>query len=150
LQRWPAASVIPAGGKEIPMLKGSCLCGVARYEVDGEIHSISHCHCSMCRKGHGAAFATYGNVAVDTFRWTEGEDAVSSYSSSPGAVRTFCRHCGSNLQWKFLSKPERFGLALGTLDDDPVGRPDCNIYVDSKAPWFEITDQLRQYSGDND
>ena len=44
------------------MLRGSCLCGTVRYEIRGPVGRVSHCHCAMCRKAHGAAFATYGRV----------------------------------------------------------------------------------------
>jgi hypothetical protein len=40
-----------------------------------------------------------------------------------------------------------FGIALGTLDDDPGVRPESHIFVGSKAPGFEITDELPQYPG---
>src|SRR5207249_145423 len=37
---------------------GSCLCGDVAFElVPGDW--MGHCHCSMCRKAHGAAFATH-------------------------------------------------------------------------------------------
>ena len=39
-----------------------------------------------------------------------------------------------------------YGIALATLDDDPGVRPGLHIFVGSKAPWFEITDDLPQYS----
>ena len=44
------------------MATGSCLCGSIRYTLDRPIEEIDHCHCSMCRRFHGAAFATYGRV----------------------------------------------------------------------------------------
>jgi hypothetical protein len=44
---------------ESTMNQGRCLCGRVRYEIPGEIYSVVHCHCSMCRKHHGAAFATW-------------------------------------------------------------------------------------------
>ncbi len=78
------------------MLSGSCLCGAVSYEIDAPIESASHCHCSQCRKAHGAAFATYGKVRREAFRYVAGADAVAEYHSSPGVTRTFCRHCGSN------------------------------------------------------
>jgi len=34
---------------------------------------------------------------------------------------------------------------MGTLDDDPRIRPTFHVFVGSKAPWFEITDQLPQF-----
>jgi hypothetical protein len=36
-------------------------------------------------------------------------------------------------------------IPAGTLDDDPGVRPVVNIFVASKAPWFEISDGLPQF-----
>ena len=41
--------------------------------------------------------------------------------------------------------PENYGLAMGTLDDDPGVRPSYHIFVGSKAPWYDITDNLPQF-----
>jgi hypothetical protein len=38
-------------------------------------------------------------------------------------------------------------VPMGTLDEDPHISPRANIFVDSKAPWFTITDDLPQSSG---
>jgi hypothetical protein len=100
----------------------------------------------MCRKAHGAAFGTYARVETPDFRLLSGDAEVGSYQSSPDVRRTFCKRCGSTLQFMRLSKPDHFWLALGTLDDDPGVRPSLHIYVDSKAPWFEITDGLPQHA----
>jgi hypothetical protein len=35
-------------------------------------------------------------------------------------------------------------VALGSLRDEPSIRPSEHIFVASKAPWFEITDDLPQ------
>ena len=37
------------------------------------------------------------------------------------------------------------GLNLGSLLDTPSIRPAAHIYVGSKAPWHEITDDLPQH-----
>ena len=58
---------------------GSCLCGAVKFEVDMEIDAASHCHCSMCRKWHGAAFATYATAPADRFRITQGADTLRGY-----------------------------------------------------------------------
>ena len=44
------------------MLKGSCLCGSVRYEIDGPLDGAMNCHCSMCRKAHGAAFRSRAGI----------------------------------------------------------------------------------------
>lgn len=127
------------------MLRGSCLCGRIRYEIRGPLGRASHCHCSMCRKAHGAAFGTYARVSRSEFAWLAGEAVVQAYRSSPKVSRTFCGTCGSTLQFIHDDRPETFALALGTLDDDPGIRPTHHIFVSGKAPWFEITDNLPQH-----
>lgn len=126
------------------MIHGSCLCGSVRYEIRGPLGRASNCYCSMCRKAHGAAFGTYARVQRSDFRLLSGEDAIASYASTPGVTRTFCRRCGSTLQFVSADRPASFALALGTLDDDPGVRPEAHIFVGSKAPWVEIADDLPQ------
>jgi hypothetical protein len=124
------------------MLQGSCLCGAVRYEVTGAFGEIHHCHCSRCRKAHGAAFSTFGRLARAQFRITAGADAVRTYRSSPQVERTFCNTCGSNLTFAFEPLPADIWVAVGTLDDDPGTRPSAHIFAASKAPWHPITDEL--------
>ena len=53
------------------MIRGSCLCGAIRYEIAGPFEDMRHCHCSRCRKAHGAAFSTFARtskVALRLFR----------------------------------------------------------------------------------
>lgn len=90
------------------MLRGSCLCGSVRYEIRGAVGRAVHCHCSMCRKAHGAAFATYGRVERSDFTLVSGAGDIASYSSSPGVTRTFCKRCGSNLQFISDRRPTTF------------------------------------------
>ena len=127
------------------MLEGSCLCGGIRYEVRGPVGRVSHCHCAMCRKAHGAAFATYGRVERTDFVLVSGADEIASFQSSPGVSRTFCKRCGSTLQFISDKRPSTFSLALGTLDDNPNVEVSLHIFVGSKAPWFQITDDLPQH-----
>lgn len=128
-------------------LTGGCLCGGVRYEVSGPLGRASHCHCRMCRKQHGAAFGTYARVKAADFRFTQGADLVQQYRSSPEVLRTFCRVCGSTLQWLWEPRLTTQAIALGTLDDDPGVRPELHIFTADKAPWFDITDDLPQHAG---
>ncbi len=126
------------------MVKGSCLCGGVQYEIDGEISLMANCHCSMCRKHHGAPFVTFVGVNTADFRWAKGEDLLVRYQSSPGHTRAFCRVCGSSLP-DLDPGAASFFLPAGTLDDDPGPRPAAHIFVASKAPWVEISDELPQF-----
>ena len=128
------------------MIRGSCLCKRVRLEIHGKLANASHCYCSMCRKEHGAAFGTYAEVRADNFRIVAGEELILRYRSSPGVERTFCSRCGSTLQFISQKNPGMAEIALGVLDDDPGIRVSRHIFVASKAPWVEITDDLPQYA----
>lgn len=136
----------------MPAIRGSCLCGGVSFEIDGPLSHVLHCHCSKCRKQHGAAFRSRTRVRIEDFRWLQGEHLVSYYESSPGFHRGFCSRCGSPI----VNRPAPnyaaaairgtdLGVPLGILDSDPGVRPELHCFVGSKAPWFEITDDLPQY-----
>jgi hypothetical protein len=130
---------------DMDMFEGACLCGEVRYRVDREIEELSHCHCSMCRQLHGAAFGTYAGEKSAGFHWLSGASKVKSYTSSPGVKRTFCAICGSTLQALFDTSPEMVYLTMGTVQGNPVHPEPFHIFVGSKAPWFTITDDYPQY-----
>jgi hypothetical protein len=54
------------------MLTGSCLCSAVRYEIDGKIGPVGHCHCATCRKAQGGAFVTNAPVRTKYFRLVTG------------------------------------------------------------------------------
>lgn len=129
--------------------KGSCLCGAVKYEADELSARMAHCHCSMCRKFHGAAFATYGEARASGFRWLDGESELQAYTAENGTTRRFCRHCGSSMTFMSQRDPDDIvEVSLGTLDSNLDHSPDAHIYVDSKANWVDIHDGLPQYSAD--
>ncbi len=130
------------------MMHGYCECRRVTFEIDGDIHDYSHCHCSQCRRLHGAAYATFAGVARNQFRYTSGEDVLKSYASSEGHDRKFCGECGSSIMVELVDEPNDYYVSMSTIDGDPP-RPDgYHIYVTSKAPWHEITDDLAQYETD--
>lgn len=125
-------------------MTGSCLCGGVKYEVDKIGDDIDHCHCTFCQKSHAAAFGTYVNVAPEDFRWLEGEALLARYQSSSHSARVFCSRCGSSLQAD-IEGGKACALTLATLDNPPDFSKGWHMFVRSKAPWYEINDELPQY-----
>jgi hypothetical protein len=107
------------------------------WEVDAALVFVAHCHCSMCRKAHGAAFATFAGGPGRGVRWLRGEDLVARYASSPGGQRPFCSVCGSVVPNE-MADGSMFFVPLGCHDDDPGLRPQMHIFVGSRAPWYEL------------
>ena len=127
------------------MLTGACLCGDIAFEIDGPVDALGHCHCSMCRKSHGSAFATFAAAAPQDFRWVRGAQRVKAYESSAAGYRRFCPRCGSALPttgdgFPFVLVP------LGNVAEDPGVRPRLHMFTDSMAPWDTIVDDLPQYA----
>jgi len=137
-------------------IRGSCLCGGITFEITGPLLASLNCHCSQCRKQHGAAFRSRVRVAASDFHFLAGEHLLKFYQSPRGYQRGFCTDCGSpiinragpnrKMPPEFPDPPSpQYGVALALLDDPPA-RPALHCFVASKAPWFEITDDLPQYS----
>ncbi|MBX2867376.1 MAG: GFA family protein [Acidiferrobacterales bacterium] len=122
---------------------GSCLCGQVHYVIKGSLVDADHCHCSKCRRQHGAAFSSYAGFDPGDFQWTSGEKLVSIYEESSGAGWCFCKCCGSTLAGS--DDGEITSIAMGTVDGDPGMQPEKHIYVGSKADWYEIHDDLPQF-----
>ncbi len=129
------------------MYKGGCLCGKVRFEIHGKIDSIVYCHCSLCRKAQGSAFATNGVVQHENFRFLQGEDELTAFESSPGQHKLFCKHCGSPIISTSTATPHEVRIRLGTIESPIEERPEAHIFAASKADWDEIRDQLPQYDG---
>ncbi len=125
------------------MIDGSCLCGTVCWRCEAGIEELGHCHCSMCRKAHGAPFATYGNASAADFDWLAGEESVAHHASSPQLSRSFCKQCGSVVP--FADRRGVVNVPAGCLDTDPGIRPSAHIFVASKAPWHEISDDLPRF-----
>ena len=133
------------------VLKGQCLCGGIKYEVDKLQPSMAHCHCKMCRKFHGAAFSTFGEAKREDFRWLAGEDLLATFVADNGSKRQFCKVCGSSLTFAVANDAgESVEFTLGTLDSKIDERPDAHIYTDFKADWVDVADDLLCYAAGRD
>jgi hypothetical protein len=84
----------------------------------------------------GSKARVWSNITRAQVGFSVGFVANAARRSSIGRGRT------GSLPTNF---PERYpSTELAILDDPPV-RPACHVFVGSKAPWFEITDDLPQY-----
>ncbi len=125
--------------------EGSCCCGRVRFRVRGPFGSFSHCHCTDCRKSHGAAFATYLGVARARYTFLEGESEIGGFTTGTGTRRTFCRQCGSTLSGTVTNEPETIYVAAGTFDTPVHRKPEHHAFIRSKVNWLDPHDGLPQH-----
>jgi hypothetical protein len=124
------------------MLAGKCECGAVRYRVADAFLYAANCHCSNCRASTGSAFKAFAGIERDNLEITDGADTLLVWGEDD-ANHTRCAICGS-LLYSVVRDGAYVHVALGSLADDPTIRPTEHIFVGSKAPWFEITDDLPQ------
>jgi hypothetical protein len=124
-------------------LAGACGCGASRYRVADAFLYAANCHCSRCRAATGSAFKPFAGIEREKLEITDGLDGLLVFGSED-LNDTRCGVCGS-LLFSVVREGAYVHVAMGSLVDAPGTRPAGHIYVGSKAPWFEITDDLPQF-----
>ena len=127
------------------MINGRCECGRVQYRVEGELVDLCHCHCSICRHLHGAPFVTWGGIKRDDFNYTSGEENLKTYPFSENSDSLFCGNCGSRILVDCKPETHMLYITLGSVNGDINCPAGFHQFVGSKAPWYEITDDLPQY-----
>lgn len=126
------------------MPSGSCNCGAVAFAIDRPLTDVYVCHCSICRRATGANGIAVVVVPNAAFRWTRGEDHVSTWKKPDADWQTwFCRTCGSSLPGQ--NDPQRMFVPAGLLTDAPNLAVAHHIWVDSRAGWDVIGDAGRQH-----
>lgn len=122
-------------------LTGGCLCRAVRFEITTPFLRAGHCHCSRCRRHSGTFGLTQGRVPRDGFRLLQGTEQITVYRPrNGGAVKAFCRDCGSSLFGGTWPVGPEVSVRFGALDGDPGIRPQSHTFVGSAAPWDVVPD----------
>ena len=114
---------------------GGCLCGTVRFKANGAPYRVGICHCTDCRKHHGALFhasAVYPESAV-TF---EGE--MRDYRG-----RHFCPRCGSSVLGQSADEIE---INLGAFDDPDQFIPTYELWTIRREDWLPQFSVARRYA----
>ena len=123
------------------MIRGSCLCGDVAWQVDGPVELMSHCHCSRCRKSHGAAFATAlstcpelsrvarpfasaGNVGT-VFSHPAGRSRFSIVWSSAASVGNFLAYSSKSFRHAACASAPRLPIPFLNWSYTPSGTRNC-------------------------
>lgn len=139
----------PAPERSEATRMGGCLCGAVRFEITLPSKWCAHCHCTMCRRAHGAAFVTWFGMHEDRFLITEGQDLLVRFASSEAAWRGFCGRCGSTMLFGGDRWPGEVHVALACLDGELDRAPQVNVYWDVHVPWVEGMESLPKLGGES-
>lgn len=126
---------------------GSCFCGAVSFEIELPTLFCGHCHCSMCRRPHGASFVTWTGVPIERFSVTSGEQHIQRFQSSEKGTRSFCKLCGSQMFCQ--TEPEIVDVALAALHGKIDREPEAHYFFDSRADWTVVNDDLPKLGGES-
>ena len=117
-------------------LKGGCMCGDIKYDVEGDSSMTGICHCPDCKRQTGSAFSTIVGVGVDQIV-VEGTPRIYETKglSGEGVLRHFCGNCGSPLYSVVNSMPGVAFIKAGTLDDTSWLVPTIEFFCDNADTW---------------
>jgi len=137
-----AQSTVPGAS-----VTGTCLCGAVRFRVTLPTLFCAHCHCSMCRRNHGAAYVTWFGIARERLALEAGADVLVRHASSEHGSRSFCGRCGSSLFCESTRHPDHVDVVLASMLG-PIDRaPAMHVYFDSRADWTDVRDELPRLGG---
>ena len=111
---------------------GGCLCGKIRYRVTGDPR-VHYCHCDMCRRATGSAFAVLAWLRSAGVSWQSEEPTYRR--SSPLAQRGFCRACGTPLTLAYDAAVDEIALHVGTFDNPAELEPQYNYGSAQRLSW---------------
>jgi len=123
---------------------GSCSCGAIRYRVYGPPVMVEYCHCDDCRKSSGSAVSALAGFRRGGFEILDG--LPTYHNATPEVKRSFCGTCGSPLFYENQEYPEDIYINLGSFDELEELPPDRHVWVSERISWYQIRDNLSQFS----
>ena len=131
--------------------EGGCACGHVRYRVESRPLIVHCCHCSVCQRQTGSAFAVNALIEADKVRLLRGDVAEVTVPSPSGKSQVIvrCPKCQVAVWSNYLvfykgilGDAIRF-IRVGTLDDPGKMPPDIHIFTSSKQPWLVLPPDAR-------
>jgi len=105
-----------------------------------------NCHCSNCRATTGSAFLPWGEIERGKLTVTKGAESLTAIGDPAVNHEVRCGACWSLLYWT-VRDGGHIRVPYGALVDEPTLRPTAHMFVGSKAPWYQILDDLPQHDG---
>jgi hypothetical protein len=130
---------------DVLTFEDGCDCGHVRYRM-GQPIFVNCCHCGMCQRFSGSAFAINAMIEADRVE-VIGEHPPETVTTEVGGKAERCPKCGVEL-WAYHRK---FGdafrfIRVGTLDEAASLAPDAHFFVSRKHPWVTIPDDVPAFA----
>lgn len=121
-----------------PQARGCCLCGAVRFAAALPSKWVAHCHCTMCRRAHGAAYVTWAGFEEGRLGIDDARGRLRWYASSAGAERGFCGDCGSTLFFRAERWPGEMHVVVANFQDPLDRAPQAHVFWDARVAWASV------------
>ncbi len=122
---------------QTPETFGRCQCGAVRFRLRAGETQVNVCHCGMCQRASGNAFAALLMCDDALVTWY---GTPATFASSSIAHRGFCARCGTPMFYRQHGGPTE--IMAGTLPHDFPFRPTRNDGVESRHAWVNALADL--------
>jgi hypothetical protein len=130
------------------VVEGRCLCGAVRFEIDYPAFWAWHDHSRASRLAHGAVYATYVGTWRKRFRMIAGEQEIARYEDKPaGAVRSFCRRCGTPLMYDRAGSPHMVNIPRALFQSRTGRQPLYHVAIEELQDWVYAGERLVPLKG---
>lgn len=120
-----------------PIARGGCQCGAIRFTVSEGPAKAGLCHCRMCQRATGNAFAPLFEVPGARVEW-QGK-TPREWASSNISVRGFCPTCGTPL---YLRTGDTIEIMAGCFAPDFPYQPCDQGGIEAKMGWLDQLSHL--------
>ncbi len=128
-------------------ISGSCLCQTITFSIPEKVIWSAHCHCSLCRKAHAAAFVTWVGIKKNELKLLTGEKNIVWYQSSEQGKRAHCNQCGTPLFFYGDRWPEEIHVPRALLDDELNHPVQAHAFYDAHVEWTHADSHLPKRGG---
>ena len=120
-------------------MKGQCMCGDIKIEINGAPEFSLICACTQCQKitgtGHAPAFSVLSlNTSIS--------GKLSSYEQKADDGHTvtnaFCPICGNPIYKKTTAMPEHVFFHIAVVEDSNWFKADHVVYAESAQVWDKL------------
>jgi hypothetical protein len=128
-------------------LEGGCSCGAVRYRLSTAPMITHCCHCRMCQRQRGSAFAVNALIEADRVALLAGAPVRRSLPTESGAPLDdyVCADCGVSVWSDYGRRAVMLFVRTGTLDDPGALPPDIHIFTRSKPAWVVLPPDARAF-----
>ena len=130
----------------MPAFSGGCHCGAVNYRGDADPVFTGNCHCTDCRKLSPTGHASWMAVPAASLEIT-GDAKGYSMTADSGATVThhFCPTCGSQVYNTNTNMGGMRVIAMSTLDDPEMFKPQISVYTSSAISWDPPSPDLPKF-----